>query len=321
MSDLRGSPSDDCDRHVDPQSARCPLCESTLSSHVESVTWGAIRSALCRYVGAPPPDTLDLPGIEEVVKIVRCATCALEYSQPTFAGKSAFYEYVTAVADYYDPARWDFRRARSRIRPTDSVIDLGCGAGDFLCGLPNSLTVGIDANPTAIRIAKERGIDVIEGAPWDVPDRLDASFDVVCSFQTMEHLASVDQLVSSARRLAVPGGLILISVPNRERSAVNEVAVLDWPPHHLSRWAPEQMQVLSERWSLESLAVEVETRTPGRSAILGSYVLLQTAVGRSPIDIIEGQERQRLSWRGLRTRHTLLGVFRRPLDDDRLNSP
>src|SRR5690349_12303124 len=47
------------------------------------------------------------------------------------------------------------------LRPTDRVLDVGCGAGDFTSVLasrvPDGLVVGLDAQPTMIDEARRRG--------------------------------------------------------------------------------------------------------------------------------------------------------------------
>lgn len=303
----------------DPSTPRCPLCNGSSVAAIESVTWRTIVEALTRYVGTPPPATLGLVDRRGTVERIACASCGLEFVEPSVEGSAAFYEYLTDGTDYYDRSRWDFERARTLIGPGDSVIDLGCGPGTFLSSLGGDRRcVGVDSNPRAVRRASERGIEAIESTPHDIIERLAAEppFDVVCSFQTLEHLDNVEQLLDVALRLVSPGGLIILSVPNRVRLPVNETAVLDWPPHHLSRWAPEQMRKLGTRCGLDLVDVHVERRGTIQAALLLMYVMLRTAIGQTPIDALKGSQRPRVTWRGSRTKHTMMGVFRAPARRD-----
>jgi SAM-dependent methyltransferase len=44
----------------------------------------------------------------------------------------------------------------------------------------------------------------------------DASYDVYVSFETIEHVVHDDSLLSEASRVLKPGGLLLVSTPNRD---------------------------------------------------------------------------------------------------------
>jgi GT2 family glycosyltransferase len=108
---------------------------------------------------------------------------------------------------------------RSYIRDLD-VLDIACGAGygsALLAEAAGSVSA-IDLNPETIERARSRYMrpnltfavaDCFQ-LPFD-----DASFDVIVANEMIEHVADHDGLISEGKRLLRPGGIMLISTPNR----------------------------------------------------------------------------------------------------------
>lgn len=103
------------------------------------------------------------------------------------------------------------------------VLDAGCGVGygtALLAGQARSV-VGVDRDSEAIAYARERysapnveyRLDDLQAL--DAPDR---SFDVVCSFETIEHVADREAYLGEVRRVLRPGGTFLVSTPRAERT-------------------------------------------------------------------------------------------------------
>ncbi len=62
-----------------------------------------------------------------------------------------------------------------------------------------------------------------------------------------------------------PGGFLCLSVPNRMRSRSAQLAPLDCPPHHLTRWSPASLATIARRSGLlpaEVATEPVEVSTP-----------------------------------------------------------
>lgn len=100
------------------------------------------------------------------------------------------------------------------------VLDIACGEGygaDILAASAKSV-VGIDISPEAITHAKSHYRDprifFRVGSATDIPIP-DASVDMVVSFETIEHLVDHDRMMQELRRVLRPGGLLLISSPNK----------------------------------------------------------------------------------------------------------
>jgi SAM-dependent methyltransferase len=115
------------------------------------------------------------------------------------------------------------------------VLDAACGEGygTSLLGAVAADAVGVDIDAATIAHASARygdgtRIRFLEGSCAKLP-LPDASFDIIVSFETIEHLAAADQpptLAEFARVLA-PDGIVVISSPNKrvcsdERGYANE---------------------------------------------------------------------------------------------------
>lgn len=102
---------------------------------------------------------------------------------------------------------------------TETVLDAGCGGGDFAVALHESgyRVFGVDLNESAIEVAQQR--DVGQFAIASVYDDMLAPFgiqqvDAVVSIETIEHLYSPHRIfLDRARNALRPGGLLAITTP------------------------------------------------------------------------------------------------------------
>ena len=100
-----------------------------------------------------------------------------------------------------------------------TALDVGCGAGlltEPLARLGAAVT-GIDAAPELIEAARAHAdaqglaIDYRAVAVEDV----DGQFDLVTSLEVIEHVADPQGFVAALARRLAPGGLMILSTPNR----------------------------------------------------------------------------------------------------------
>jgi ubiquinone/menaquinone biosynthesis C-methylase UbiE len=106
---------------------------------------------------------------------------------------------------------------QARIRPGDSVLDVGCGTGTLAIlvkrSVPEARVVGLDADPKVLGIARKKiaqaGLDVelVEGMAY-APPLPSASFDRVLTTLVLHHLTRDEKRATLAgiRSLLRPGG-------------------------------------------------------------------------------------------------------------------
>lgn len=239
--------------HMAPLVKNCPLCHSDGGIRVARVDFATIWNRLHLERGVAYPDEVRAElGPAAATELVSCRTCGLQYFTPSKPGDSRFYATLTRTG-YYEPDRWEFGVVANQIDNTMSLLDVGCGRGDFLAAVSDRTrrAVGVDENPEAIQELRSRGIEGYATNLIRFAEKEAEQFDVVSAFQTLEHLATVDELIQPALRCLAPGGRLFISVPNRNRTWRPAFEPLDHPPHHISRWSRHQFEVLGARYQLQ----------------------------------------------------------------------
>lgn len=104
--------------------------------------------------------------------------------------------------------------------PGKTILDLGCGAGygTALLAEQGVSAHGIDIAPDAVEFARQKysssKIAFSEASATSLPFP-NESFDLITAFEVIEHLEHWDQMLAEARRLLRPGGIFLVSTPNK----------------------------------------------------------------------------------------------------------
>jgi SAM-dependent methyltransferase len=238
----------------------CPLCGGSDGQVVRDVEFGDIWDRLAADWSAEfDPVVVESHTPRATTSLVECASCELQYFSPSVPGSADFYEQLTRSA-YYEDERWEFGVVAGLVAPGQDVVDVGCGRGAFLelAAGHARRAVGVDHNPSAVDHLRSLGIEAhaLDFADFAASER--EAFDVVCGFQILEHLPSVDALIEPALECLRPGGRIFVSVPHRERYVRSELEPFDCPPHHISRWHPDQFARLAERHGLVLETVRYE---------------------------------------------------------------
>lgn len=103
------------------------------------------------------------------------------------------------------------------------VLDVAFGEGYGLSLLAEqaSEAVGVDYNQAAVDAAQHRyggrTISFLACNIFDLPERLQGKqFDVVCCFQTIEHVEDQDRFMEALKAVTAPGGMVLVTTPNTE---------------------------------------------------------------------------------------------------------
>lgn len=177
--------------------------------------------------------------------LVTCPECELQHFADAPQGDAEFYALLMSGSLSYEDFRWEFGVVREQILPSASVVDIGCGTGAFLRGLPETMRrTGLDHNEDALHVLTTAAADVVARAQDSDAhaDEVGAVYDVVTAFQILEHVEDPRALLRSARRLCASSGVVYVSVPHRDRAGRADFEVLDNPPHHLTRWRLPQLE-------------------------------------------------------------------------------
>lgn len=133
------------------------------------------------------------------------------------------------------------------------VLDFGCGSGygtHLLSKYCEEIT-GVDISPEAVRFAVAnysndnliyRRIADIQTTPLPYPDSF---FDVVISFQVMEHIEHAEKYLSEIKRVLKNDGIVIIATPDRQSRLFP--GQKPWNQYHVREYAPEELRFLIQR--------------------------------------------------------------------------
>jgi SAM-dependent methyltransferase len=168
------------------------------------------------------------------------------------------------------------------------VLDAACGEGYGAAMLRDAgaaSVVGIDNVRSVVEHARDHyGLEAVEGDVRELP--FDAgSFDLVVSFETIEHVPDPQNAVSEFRRVLAQDGRLVISTPNRDEYLVeNEFHELELTPDEflalLSAEFPEQLRLYQQNWLVSAVVDESTLRSDDPDSPL--RVTLGKAVGGEP---------------------------------------
>jgi 2-polyprenyl-3-methyl-5-hydroxy-6-metoxy-1,4-benzoquinol methylase len=102
-----------------------------------------------------------------------------------------------------------------------TVLDIACGEGygSHLLAETALMVQGVDIDESIIAKAKNKytrkNLSFAAGSVEKIPFER-ASFDVVVSFETLEHIAAHDTMLAEIKRVLKPGGILLISTPDKK---------------------------------------------------------------------------------------------------------
>ena len=183
--------------------------------------------------------------------LYRCAACTLSFFKPeSIAGSPALYEALQKFDWYYRPRKWEHDMALLDMHGCLKGIEIGCGSGDFVRRVLEDKKIafeGCEQNPGAVEAASRTGLRVHLESAKNLAQLYPGSYDVVCSFQVLEHVTQPKAFLDDASRLLRPGGRLLLGIPNAQSFMRRRFDLLDLPPHHMTRWTDEVLTHL-QRW-------------------------------------------------------------------------
>jgi SAM-dependent methyltransferase len=216
----------------------CPVCGSTKVVHHFSA-----------------PDRFHLRTVP--YELLRCNSCTLVWQKnpppPSEIGQhygKDYHRLITAAASS-SAERWGLQnRTIAKFKSGGRLLDLGCSAGAFLSTMKGSgwQLNGIEISADEARLAEERtGANVFVGDIFDAPFE-PGSFDVITSFDVLEHLYEPKKVIERVRSWLKPDGIYYLAVPNIE-SWEAHLFKSYWygleMPRHLFMYSPSSLRKLA----------------------------------------------------------------------------
>jgi len=316
----------------------CPFCSASGAVELESASVQDLDRLYQRLYKAP---VARLFGEHRSLSLMSCTACDLRWYEPMIGGDEDFYNTLQHKSWYYVEHKHEFDLALPYIEPSDRVLEVGSGKGNFARfvqqarGKEGIRYTGLDFSQEAQRMAAANGIDIRVQSVQEFSRANPESQDIVCAFQVLEHVVDIRSFVDAMTTAVRPGGLLLIAVPSEDSyiASSNNLA-LNLPPHHISRYPDRWFHCAAQILNLELVALEHDPLQPHHRydyiyqlTIEACYrCLAWTGLRRKPVD------HSWLNWlfripatllghflsRGLNARnspygHTVFAVFRKPL--------
>jgi SAM-dependent methyltransferase len=157
-----------------------------------------------------------------------CRTAWLETIDDPPRHALAGREVVISPADYVH--RWSSLRGQTRtdllarIAPdAKSILEFGCGEAPLGAALKQRQkcrVVGIEIDPRAAAVARKRIDDVYCGDAREIVALIKEKFDWIIGGDIVEHIDEPWSFLADLRKVAAPGGHLLLSIPNIAHAAV-----------------------------------------------------------------------------------------------------
>ena len=153
------------------------------------------------------------------------------------------------------------------------VLDIASGEGygsNFLSKSAQEV-VGVDISQIAVDHAQKnyssKNLSFQVGSILDIPCEPDV-FDVVVSFETIEHISEHRKMIAEVKRVLKPDGLLIISTP--EKAVYSDQVNYSNPYHEKELYEEEFVQILSEEFQFIQLGYQ--------KFLSGSYIQVPNSI-------------------------------------------
>lgn len=195
--------------------------------------------------------------------IVQCEGCSFKFTQdiPDEASIGPYYkseDYVSHSRSKKGVINWLYHLVKeytisgkynlvNRLTQGNSIIDYGCGTGDFLsfCQKKGWNTKGFEPSPEARERTRQLGLQV--APPEELSALADHSADVITLWHVLEHVHQLEGTLKQLHRILKPGGKLVIAVPNCSSLDARHYKAF-WAaydvPRHLYHFEPKTIKKL-----------------------------------------------------------------------------
>jgi len=226
---------------------KCPLCGGEHFETVDHISKDKIRSL---YLELYNTDVGHL--VTKDMDLFQCNNCTLKFFDPSFTGDQNFYRDLQKFEWYYKDDKLEYHYAKKFIKKKDNVLEIGSGKGAFSKLLPTTKYLGLEFSEGASELAAKEGIEVRAHSIEDHALTHREAYDVVCSFQVVEHTSDPKSFLQASVDCLKPGGTLILAVPCEDSflGYIQDFA-LNMPPHHVTKWSLSTLKHLESQFGIK----------------------------------------------------------------------
>jgi len=176
-------------------------------------------------------------------------------------GSELFYEKLQKFDWYYQDEKEEYDYATNYIKSSDKVLEIGCGKGVFSQKIKSLDYTGLEFSRQAIQFASELGLNILNESIEDHAIKNSESYDIVCSFQVLEHVAMPRSFIESCIKCLKPGGLLIYSIPSADSFVTFLNDILNLPPHHVTWYSDKSLEYIGKLFELKVINIHHDPLT------------------------------------------------------------
>jgi SAM-dependent methyltransferase len=199
-------------------------------------------------------------------RILGCRNCGLVFSSPVLSPgrlaelyRGSKLKYENEVADIARTYIRYLRRHEKALQRKDTALEIGCGSGFFLRELKHfgfAHVFGVEPSEDSVAKAGDLRNEISTGF-FEEAEYERNTFDLICCFQTLDHVIDPAGVLRKAYELLRPGGVLYIIVHNEhalqarlfgERSPIYDV-------EHIYLFNPKTLSRVCEKASFQNIEV------------------------------------------------------------------
>lgn len=235
------------------------------------------------------------------IKIFECPKTRYRFFYPfELAGDSIYYKKLEKRNDnYYNNDSWEFYKTFNLIKNSnEEILEIGSGNLSFLKLIKNktSKITGLELNENAVDYGKQVGIEVYNTYIEEFCKTNKERFDMVCSFQVLEHINDVDSFINSSLASLKKGGRFVVAVPNnkaivfKNRNLLKQYSnqnnyklhctttALNIPPHHMGLWDKKSLKNLPKKYPIRVKSIHEEKLANFRVSLVRDILISKISI-------------------------------------------
>jgi len=229
----------------------CPLCKNNSIKELETIDKNELSRLYEKFTDIDFSYLLT-----QDLKYCECQECKLRYYNPLITGDEKFYNSLQKFDWYYMDEKDEYHEAKKHIQSTDKVLEVGSGKGAFAKHLATKDYIGLDFSKNAKEMATKNGIKIENEMIQDYADKNPNKFDIVASFQVLEHVSDTKSFLEAKLKALKVGGKMIVAVPSEDsflKYTYN--GILNMPPHHVTRWSDDALKFIAEKYNLKLIDI------------------------------------------------------------------